>query len=137
MRGSTSAEFGPLESLTEYYWRVRWLFDGPWSPAWHFTTPAIVGTDARGLPESFGLGQNYPNPFNPTTRIAYDLPRAADVMLAVVDVLGRKVRVLASGTQPAGTYEVLFDATGLPSGVYLYRLRTADYVETRRMVLLR
>jgi hypothetical protein len=97
-----------------------------------------VGVDeVLGLPISHRLSQNYPNPFNPATTISYALPRTADVALTVFDVLGREVRRLASGTKPTGTYEVTFDASGLPSGIYLYRLQAGDYVETKRMVVVR
>jgi hypothetical protein len=99
------------------------------------TRGAVTGTEDEGLPLEFALSQNYPNPFNPSTTIRYALPEPAEVELTVYDVLGRTIRELASGTQPAGTYEVTFDATGLPSGVYFYRLQAGDYVETKRMVV--
>jgi hypothetical protein len=89
------------------------------------------------LPYAVALVEAYPNPFNPTTTITYSLPQAAEATLSVFDLLGRQVRVLASGSQPAGTYEVTFDATELPSGVYFYRLEAGDYVETKSLVLLR
>ncbi len=89
------------------------------------------------LPEDYRLSQNYPNPFNPVTTISYDLPQAANVTLTVVDVLGRTLRELAPGAKPAGTYEVTFDATGIPSGVYFYRLEAGDFVETKRMVAVK
>jgi hypothetical protein len=85
----------------------------------------------------FSLSQNHPNPFNPSTTISYSLPRTVEVTLTFFDVLGREVRQLASGIKPLGTYEVTFDATGLPSGIYYYRLRAGDYVETKRMVVVR
>ncbi|NNE47188.1 MAG: T9SS type A sorting domain-containing protein [Rhodothermales bacterium] len=83
------------------------------------------------------LFQNYPNPFSMNTTISYTLPALADATVMVFDVLGRRVRVLASGTKPAGRYDVSFDAAGLPTGIYLYRLQAGDYVETRRMVVAR
>ena len=97
-----------------------------------------TGSEETGsvFPEDHRLRQNYPNPFNPTTTISYALPQAADVTLTIVDLLGRQIKEVASGTQLAGTYEVTFDAAGLPSGVYFYRLQAGDYVETKRMVLL-
>jgi hypothetical protein len=81
--------------------------------------------------------ENYPNPFSSVTTISYSLAQPAEAALSVFDLLGRQIRVLASGTQPAGTYEVTFDAAGLPSGVYLYRLEAGNFVETRRMVVVR
>lgn len=85
---------------------------------------------------SFSLS-NFPNPFNSETLIRYEIPQAADLSLAIFDVFGREVRVLATGTQPTGMHELQFDASGLPSGVYFYRLVAGDHAETRKMVLLR
>lgn len=90
-----------------------------------------------GIPREFSLHQNYPNPFNPTTTIIYDLPRLSKATLAIYDILGRQVRVLAEGMKPAGYYEVSLDATGLPSGVYIYRLAAGGLVKTKRMVVVK
>jgi hypothetical protein len=92
---------------------------------------------APDLPTAFAVHQNYPNPFNPTTTVTYDLPEPSEMALSVFDVLGRRVRLLASGAHPAGTHQVRFDASGLPSGIYFYTLKAGRYTETRRMVLLR
>jgi len=83
------------------------------------------------------LYQNYPNPFNPTTVIRYALPRGADVMLEVYDTTGRLVRTLQRGEQDAGEHEVVFDATGLASGAYFYKLRAGDFTETKKLLLVR
>jgi hypothetical protein len=95
--------------------------------------------DGEGDPrhdEAYRLGA-YPNPVESTATIHYTLTRPTAVNLTVVDLLGRQVQQFASGLQPAGAYEVTLDATGLPSGVYFYRLRAGDYVETKRMVVVR
>lgn len=105
-----------------------------WIEAW--VRPVAV-EGANRLPSAVALLPNYPNPFNPITTIVYDLPRLVDVTLTVYDVLGRHVRVLISGTQPPGTHEVSFDASGLSSGIYFYRLHAGDFVETKRMVVVR
>ncbi|MCS7211837.1 MAG: T9SS type A sorting domain-containing protein [Chloroherpetonaceae bacterium] len=86
-------------------------------------------------PQSFALFQNYPNPVNPSTTIRYALPTAAMVSLKVYDVLGREVATLVSERQAAGEYAVPFNATGLASGVYFYRLQAGSYVETKKMML--
>lgn len=100
--------------------------------------PTIVhGPEAGALPSSVALHQNYPNPFNPATTIAYDLPHPAYVRLVVYDNLGREVRVLAESQQPAGRYTVFFDATGLGSGVYFFRLQAGETVRTRKLVVLK
>ncbi len=93
--------------------------------------------DEIALPERVVLEPNHPNPFNPVTTLAYQLDRPAEVRLAVYDVLGREVTVLAEGLQPAGRHEVVFEARGLPSGLYFYRLQTPTRTLTRTMMLLR
>jgi hypothetical protein len=85
----------------------------------------------------FALEQNHPNPFTSSTSISFDVAQPVDLTLTVYDVLGRQVSLAASGTRLAGMHEVSFNATGLPSGVYFYRLEAGDYVETKRMVVIR
>lgn len=85
----------------------------------------------------FALHQNFPNPFNPSTQISYDLAQAANVNLAVFDLLGRQVATLVNGSQQAGRYSVNFDATMLPSGMYFYRLETEQFTDIRKMMLLK
>lgn len=97
----------------------------------------MLQLSGRTVPSGFRLSQNYPNPFNPTTVIRYELPASGDVRLSVYDILGREVRMLVNEKQAAGSYEVKFDASGLASGVYLYRLTSGPFVETHKMVLVR
>ncbi len=89
------------------------------------------------LPSEINLGQNYPNPFNPTTTLSFDLPAANKVLIEVYDVLGRKVSEVAKGQFTAGHHEVLFDASSLSSGTYIYRLKVGDKVITKKMTLLK
>ena len=89
------------------------------------------------LPPSIALSHNYPDPFNPSTTIEYSLDQVQLVRLAVYDVMGRQVGILVSGEQAAGTHRVVFDASHLTSGLYLYRLDTAAGRLTRKMTLLR
>ena len=89
------------------------------------------------VPEAFALGQNYPNPFNPATTIAYALPQAAKVELVVYDLLGRAVLTLVQGEQEAGRYEVIFDASRLASGMYLYRITAGSYQAVKKMILVK
>ena len=88
-------------------------------------------------PGEFSLEQNYPNPFNPSTTIRFGLPSRSHVTLTVFNTLGQKVATLEEGEREAGFHEADFDASGLASGVYLYRLQARSFVETRRMVVLR
>ncbi len=95
-----------------------------------------------GTPKSFSLEQNYPNPFNPTTKIKYTVPDAyytsgVLVRLVVYDILGNEVSTLVNEVKPAGNYEVVFNAGDLASGVYFYRLRANNFVETRKFVLIK
>jgi len=85
----------------------------------------------------FSLNQNYPNPFNPMTGIRYRVSTTSLVTLVVYDVLGREVGMLVNETKAPGSYEASFDATGLASGVYLYTLQAAGFVQTRKMLLVR
>jgi len=88
-------------------------------------------------PDVFSLSQNYPNPFNPTTVIAYQVPVAGMVHLAVYDILGRRVAVLVNERKAPGRYIVPFDASGLASGVYFYRLTAGYFVRTMKMMALK
>ena len=88
-------------------------------------------------PGSFELSQNYPNPFNPSTTIKYSLPENSFVNLAVYNLLGERVRTLVNEVQNAGNYNLNFDASGLTSGTYVYRLSTASGTLTQKMVLLK
>ena len=94
-------------------------------------TPVVQST----LPDAFSLEQNYPNPFNPVTTISYSLPVSQRVTLTVFDVLGREVARLVDGRKTPGRHEVVFDASTLPSGVYLYRLEAGPYIETKKLLL--
>jgi photosystem II stability/assembly factor-like uncharacterized protein len=129
-----------LVTNTTYWWRVRakniagW---GPYSGPRNFTVIITDVAGGEGLPTEFSLKQNYPNPFNPSTIIAYDLPSATHVTLAVYDVLGREIQTLVNESHVAGRYNVEFAATGLASGMYLYRITAGEFVQTRKLLLLR
>ncbi len=96
-----------------------------------------TSVERQEIPKVVTLEQNYPNPFNPQTRIEYALPVAARVHLAVYDVTGRPVETLQNGIMPAGAHSVTFDATGLPAGVYVYRLEAAGASISGRMALVK
>ena len=88
-------------------------------------------------PDQFSLQQNYPNPFNPSTRIQYQVSRISQVTLKVYDVLGNEAATLVEAEQPAGIYEVEFNASQISSGIYFYKLQAGSFVETKKMILLR
>ena len=89
------------------------------------------------IPATFELSQNYPNPFNPSTTISYSLPQNNDVVLEIYNTLGQKVATLINQKQTAGTYNVTFDASNLATGVYFYRLQSGNFMEVRKMMLLK
>ncbi|MEZ4699439.1 MAG: pre-peptidase C-terminal domain-containing protein [Rhodothermales bacterium] len=96
-----------------------------------------VGVEDGEVPGKFELFANYPNPFNPTTTIEYQMPDASQVTLEVFNLLGQRVATLVDGLQAAGQYSVQFDASGLSSGMYLYRIKAGNYVSVRKMLLLK
>ena len=101
--------------------------------------PSITGLKKSEdvIAKDYSLFQNYPNPFNPSTTIEFDLPKTSEVTLKVFNILGEEVASLVSDRLSAGSYSYEWDASKLASGVYLYRLQAGDYVETRKMVLMR
>ena len=97
----------------------------------------IISADKNSIPSQFELTQNYPNPFNPSTVISYAIPTASNVRIEVFNVTGEKVATLVDGFKSEGYYEVSFNASGLPSGLYLYRISAGAFVTTKKMVLMK
>jgi hypothetical protein len=93
--------------------------------------------DANMNPEKYDLKQNYPNPFNPVTRIKYALKEKVQVVLKVYDLLGNEVATLVDGVKEKGTHFVDFNSSSLSSGTYFYSLKAADFVQTRKMILIK
>jgi hypothetical protein len=113
-----------------------------WFEHAHHILLSQVITDAedhldRDLPSSVSLLQNYPNPFNPSTIIAFDIPEARFISLKVYDVLGREVETLVNEEMKPGSYQKTFKRSGLPSGVYFYQLRAGEFLETKKMLVVR
>ncbi|HLP15338.1 MAG TPA: T9SS type A sorting domain-containing protein, partial [Bacteroidota bacterium] len=103
-------------------------------------SPTVTSVDDRPtpVPAMYALHQNFPNPFNPTTTtIAYSLPMSSPVSLKIFDVMGREVATLVQGEKPAGTHTQRWNASGVSSGIYFYRLQAGLYSETRRMLILK
>ena len=101
-----------------------------------YDTTTVVHEKLK-IPDSYELAHNYPNPFNPSTTINYSIPTHSHVSLKVFDVLGREVSVLVDKEQSSGNYKLKFDASSLTSGVYFYRMQAGQYVETKKMVLMK
>ncbi|MBK7631175.1 MAG: T9SS type A sorting domain-containing protein [Ignavibacteriales bacterium] len=89
------------------------------------------------IPNQFYLSQNYPNPFNPSTKISWQSPIAGNQTLKIYDVLGNEVETLVNEYKPAGSYEVEFNASSLSSGIYFYKLQAGEFIQTRKMILLK
>ena len=101
-------------------------------------TTIVTGVETKNFqPLSYQINQNYPNPFNPSTTIGYQLAKGGKVTLKVYNVLGKEIVTLVNEYKPAGEYEINWNAADLPSGVYFYQLQAGEFIETKKMVLLR
>jgi hypothetical protein len=101
-----------------------------------------LSTESEGIPTEFALHENYPNPFNPTTTLRFDLPEVSSITLTIYNMLGQKVRTFNMNDTPAGFHSIKWNAINdygdpVGAGVYLYQLRANQYLETRKMVLLK
>ena len=100
-------------------------------------TAVGVESETSNIPVSYALNQNYPNPFNPSTKINFTLPTQNNVKLTVYDITGKEVKELINGEFSAGDHTVDFNAANLASGAYIYRIQAGNFVESKKMVLLK
>lgn len=98
---------------------------------------SVNNSTGKTIPLTYNLEQNYPNPFNPITKITYEIQKEGLVMMKVYDILGREVKNLVNEVKTAGRYTVLLDGSDLASGVYFYRIESGDFVQVKRMILLK
>jgi len=139
-----------VDSLTwnTVWWETDWdfgdlitvIYEGPVTSAdrFTFTTPdSVVSVEDESVPTTYQVFQNYPNPFNPNTTIKFSLPFASNATLKIYSALGEEVAVLLDKKLTRGTYEVEWNATDMPSGVYFYQLKTEGYIETKKMLLMK
>ncbi len=101
------------------------------------TPTSSVETLSTDLPLEYRLEPNFPNPFNPATTIRFALRARGEVTVRIFDLLGREITTLLKEELPAGVHQVVFDATELPSGVYLYRIQTDGFCQTRKLLLVK
>ena len=117
------------------------LSNAPTSPdTVRVTASGVTGATGiahEGVPQAFGVKQNYPNPFNPSTTIRYELPKPAIVSLKIYSTLGQLLATLEDAKKEAGYYQVQWNASNVPSGIYFYRLQAGEYTEAKKMILLR
>jgi hypothetical protein len=116
-----------------------YIFAGTINGIWRFRFPEnVTAVDQfNKTPTGFSLEQNYPNPFNPSTKIRFTIPHSSNVSLKVYNVLGKLVSTLVNKYMPAGTYEVEFSQTDLPSGIYFYSFAADEYRSTKKLILLK
>ncbi len=134
----TSMTVAGISAGMQYYWRVQAenvTGRSSWSDS-NFTLTDVKDVKA-GIPTEYSISQNYPNPFNPTSRIEFGVPRKSQTKIIVYDLLGREIQTLVNEELEAGYYEINVDASNLPSGVYFYRIRSGNFVQTRKMILLK
>jgi hypothetical protein len=96
-----------------------------------------IADDQGSIPKTYSLEQNFPNPFNPTTSIKYNIPGNSFVSLKIYNAIGKEVTSLVNNVEPAGSHDVLFNASGLNSGVYFYTIIAGAYIQTKKMILLK
>ena len=102
-----------------------------------YGTLVLVEDESLLITSEFNLSQNYPNPFNPSTIIAYSIPQRSNVSLKIYDVLGKEIATLIDEQKEAGLYDIKFDASKLSSGVYIYSIQAGDFLESRKMILMK
>jgi hypothetical protein len=99
--------------------------------------PTWTSIEDEMVPSEYCLHQNYPNPFNPLTKISYEIAEAGQVNLSVYDITGNRVATLVHGYQNVGSYNVEFMADKLSTGIYFYRLRAGNWIDTKKMLLIK
>jgi photosystem II stability/assembly factor-like uncharacterized protein len=133
---------GPNYGMTSMYFvnqNTGWAVDvgGNIFKTTNGGNPIGIKPISNEIPKEFNLYQNYPNPFNPSSKIKFQIPKLGEVQLKIYDILGREVATLVNERLSPGTYEVEWDATNYPSGVFFYKLATAEFAESKRMVLIK
>ena len=132
-----------VEDVGAYeYWVTAVDLSGLESDPSNSVSAVLSADEALGLPTEFALNQNYPNPFNPSTQIQYALPEEARVVISIYDLMGRKVRTLINDVQDAGYRSVMWNATNdmgrlVSAGVYIYSIQAGDFIQNRKMVLMK
>lgn len=128
-------------TLSNYIRAIGWWLDNTSSV--YFDDFVVYGPSAVDvketifLPKEYSLSQNYPNPFNPSTSIQYSLPVKQFVTLKIFDVLGNETAVLVNEEKPAGVYKIYWHAANIPSGIYFYKLQADNFIQTKKMILLK
>jgi len=125
-----------LNNTQGYYYNIPVVHAGASNVIINLTLSDVEQIDPN-IPANYLLSQNYPNPFNPSTSISYSLPKSGYVTLKVFNILGNEVTTLVNEAKAAGQYNVEFNASNLPSGIYFYKIQSGSFTETKKMILLK
>ena len=117
--------------------RLGWFCLGEFGSVSYTYAPATGINDDFSSVNSYSLSNNYPNPFNPSTKISYTIPKRSNVNIKVFNLLGSEVVELINDEVEAGSYDIEFNAVKLPSGVYFYRIQSGNFIDTKKMILLK
>lgn len=113
-------------------------WQGPWSVVWNFRT-GLVGLNQteNEIPVQYRLYNNYPNPFNPATKIKFDIPEQSFTKILIYDINGKEISMPVNEQLNPGSYDAVFDASKLPSGVYFYKIISGSYTDVKKMILVK
>ena len=132
-----------VEEAQTYTYRVKAYKDSLESNYSNEVSITIVGVEEEGIPTKYSVSQNYPNPFNPTTKIKFALPKAAMTKIIIYDLLGRIVQTVLNKELEPGYHEIIFDAShteqgrSMTSGIYFYKIQSGNFIQTKKMILLK
>lgn len=130
--------YNNLQYNKTYYWRVKGANVRGWGPfSETFTISTILVGVNNIIPLEYALYQNYPNPFNPVTIIDYSIKERTQVYISIINIIGEEAAVLVNSEKESGYYRINFDASNLPSGVYFYRLKAGDFIQSKKMILMK
>jgi hypothetical protein len=131
--------FTSVNSVFSIAFSNNYAFAGLSNTVWLRPIAEITLVKKKSLsePRRFLLFQNYPNPFNPNSKIKFQIPKSSHVSLKVLDIMGKEIQTLVNENLLPGTFEVSFDGSDLPSGIYYYQLQAGDFSQTKKMVLIK
>jgi photosystem II stability/assembly factor-like uncharacterized protein len=135
----TTYLYSSLQVDKRYWWRVKAYNSAGWgnfSEVRTFDT-YVTSVKNKEIPIEYALEQNYPNPFNPVTVIKYSVAEKSNITLRIFNAIGEEIKLLVKETNEAGTYETVWNAENLPSGIYFYQLKAGNFIETKKMILIK
>ena len=136
----TTYLYSSLQINKRYWWRVKAYNTYGWgnfSEIRTFDTYDVTSVENEEIPIKFALEQNFPNPFNPITTIKYSIPAESRVKLEILNLLGEQIELLVNETNIAGNYEAIWNASTMSSGIYFYRIQAGEFIQTKKMILLK